>query len=83
MTEAYGRPAFGDRVTLACSCQAEVVMPLIIFLPRHSVVRVVANDSRCQGLAHAIGSGLVVRWSDDVVVRVCKDAHAASFLTNG
>ena len=63
-------PAFGDRVTLTCSCEAEIVVPLIIFLPRHCVVRIVGRSSTCRALEHAIGRRLVVRWSHDKGRRV-------------
>ena len=56
-------PAFGDRVTLTCSCEAEIVVPLIIFLPRHCVVRVVRRGSSCFALDHTEARRLVVGWS--------------------
>jgi len=37
------RSRVGDRVTLTCSCAAEVVVPTIIRLPRHQVVRIVTH----------------------------------------
>ena len=37
-----GLIAAGDKLTLARSCEAEVIVPLIIMLPRHHVVRILA-----------------------------------------
>jgi len=56
------RSRVGDRVTLTCSCAAEVVVPTIIRLPRHQVVRIVTHGKKCRGLGHANGRRAVVRW---------------------
>ena len=37
--------AAGETLTLACSCEAEVMVPLIIMLPRHHVVRILSADN--------------------------------------
>jgi hypothetical protein len=42
------RPRLGDRIAPACSCDAEVVVPFIIALPRHAVVRIVSRGAACR-----------------------------------
>jgi hypothetical protein len=73
MSMRGGLPAFGDRVTLTCSCEAEIVVPLIMFLPRHCVVRIVGRSSNCRAPEHTMGRRLVVRWSHDRGRRVFGD----------
>jgi hypothetical protein len=64
MTER-GRPTIGDRVTLACSCQAEVVVRLVLFLPRHAVVRIISRGQNCRRHDHVRGRRVLVRWRED------------------
>jgi hypothetical protein len=52
----------GDRVTLACSCEGVVVVPIIIMLPRHCVVRIVARREKCR-IGHILRRRVVVRWT--------------------
>ncbi len=66
-------PAFGDRITLACSCDAEVAVPLIISLPRRSVVRIIARSPSCEIPEHTRGRRVVVRWTRDGDDRVFED----------
>jgi len=56
------RSRVGDRVPLTCSCAAELVVPTIIGLPRHHVVRILTRGKACRGLGHARGRRAVVRW---------------------
>ena len=51
----------GERLTLACSCRAEIVVPVIAMLPRHHVARILLRGARCQGLDHSQGQRAVVR----------------------
>jgi hypothetical protein len=51
----------GQRLTLDCSCEADVVVPLILRMPRHSVVRICARGEKCN-LDHVRGRRVVVRW---------------------
>jgi hypothetical protein len=60
MKNRSGRPKAGDRLTLACSCQAEVIVPIIMMLPRHHVVRIVTRGEKCHGLRHTRGRRVVV-----------------------
>jgi len=71
-------PTLGDRVTLACSCDAEVVVRLIIFLPRHCVVRVVKRGSNCHALEHVEGRRMVVRWTNSGGHRIFSDVFRGS-----
>jgi hypothetical protein len=59
------RPVVGDRVTLACSCQAEVAVQMVVFLPRHAVVRILSGDPSCRKVSHARGRRVLVRWRED------------------
>ena len=43
----------GDKVTLTCSCEGEIVVPLVIHAPRHHVVRLTRRGDRC-------GSGVIL-----------------------
>ena len=67
----------GWRLTLACSCEAEVVVPLIMIVRRHCVVRILAPRDRCQKLHHAPGDSAVVRWQWEGGRRVFADVHAS------
>lgn len=64
------RSRVGDRVTLMCSCAAEVVVPTIIRLPRHHVVRILTRGMSCRGLGHARGRRAVVRWQPSGARRI-------------
>jgi hypothetical protein len=55
-----GRPRLGDRITLACSCDAEIVVPLIIRLPGLAVVRIVSRGAACNH-GHDARQRVVVR----------------------
>jgi hypothetical protein len=57
---AGARLTLGDCVILACSCEAEVVTPLVIHAPRHHVVRITRHGTRCS-LDHRRGGRVVVR----------------------
>jgi len=57
---AGARLKLGDRVILACSCDAEVVTPVVIHAPRHHVVRITRHGTRCS-LDHWRGDRVVVR----------------------
>ena len=61
MKNHSARTKAGDRLTLECSCEAEVIVPVIIMLPRNHVVRIVARGTKCRGLRHARGRRVVVR----------------------
>jgi hypothetical protein len=54
-------PRVGDRLSLGCSCDAEIVLALIATLPAHSVVRVLKRSEKCR-LGHLVGQRVVVRW---------------------
>jgi hypothetical protein len=70
----YGdRARLGDRLTLTCSCEVEVIVPTIIMLPRHHVVRILARGKSCLGLHHARGRRAVVRWSPEGAHRAFTD----------
>jgi hypothetical protein len=71
------RSRVGDRVTLACSCVAEVVVPTILRLPRHHVVRIVTHGKTCRGLGHVRGRRAVVRWRPSGRRRSYIDVHQA------
>jgi hypothetical protein len=58
---AVTRLKLGDRVILACSCEAEVVVPTVIHAPRHHVVRIRAHGKNCRSLGHRRGQRVVVR----------------------
>jgi hypothetical protein len=71
------RSRVGDRVTLTCACAAEVVVPTIIRLPRHHVVRILTRGKSCRGLGHARGRRAVVRWRPSGARRIYTDVHQA------
>jgi hypothetical protein len=71
-----GLIAAGETLTLSCSCEAEVVVPLIIMLPRHHVVRILAPGEWCRTLHHLRGDRIVVRSEDESGGRVFADIHA-------
>jgi hypothetical protein len=62
----------GQRLTLECSCEAEVVVPLILMMPRHLVVRIAARGEKCN-LDHVRGRRAVVRWQAKGAHRTFKD----------
>jgi hypothetical protein len=72
-----GLIAAGDKLTLACSCEAEVIVPLIIMLPRHHVVRILTAGQQCRVLHHRRGDRVVVRWDSKDGDRIFGDIHAA------
>lgn len=67
------RARVGDRLTLTCSCEAEVVVPTIIMLPRHYIIRIVARGANCHGFHHARGHRAVIRWKPEGAFRVFTD----------
>lgn len=77
MKHHSGLIAAGEKVTMACSCQAEVLVPLIIMLPRHHVVRILAEGQQCRVLQHRRGDRVVVRWEWKDGDRIFRDIHAA------
>ena len=77
MKHHSGLIAAGDKVTLACSCEAEVLVPLIIMLPRHHVVRILAAGQQCRVLHPRRGDRVVVRWEWKDGGRIFGDIHAA------
>jgi hypothetical protein len=76
MKHGSGRPLPGDRVTLACSCKAQIVVPLIIMLPRRGIVRIVARGAKCR-MGHIRRRRVVVRWTRHGTRRVFTDIDAA------
>jgi len=62
MTQRSVLSKVGDRLTLTCSCVAEVVVPIILMLPRHHVVRILARGEHCRRLHHTRGCRVVVHW---------------------
>jgi hypothetical protein len=62
MSPTVRLPKLGDKVTLACSCRAEVVVPLIVLMPRHSVVKILGRGPECQ-VGHVPSRRAVVRWT--------------------
>ena len=77
MKHHSGLIAAGEQLTLACSCEAEVIVPLIIMLPRHHVVRILARGEQCHALHHLRGDRVVVRWERKDGGRIFTDIHAA------
>ena len=69
--------AAGETLTLACSCEAEVMVPLIIMLPRHHVVRILSAGQQCHALHHRRGDRVVVRWESKDGGRIFGDIYAA------
>jgi hypothetical protein len=63
------------QLTLACSCRAAVVVPIIIMLPRHSVVRIVECGPTCAGLDHIRGRRVVVVWRRKARRRAFRDVR--------
>jgi hypothetical protein len=59
-SDTMPNPRTGQRLTLACSCEAVVAVPMILMMPKHFVVRVVARGKKCD-LGHARGRRVVVR----------------------
>jgi hypothetical protein len=55
-------PRLGDRIRLACSCDGEVVVPLVIAMPRHAVARIVAVAQWCRH-SHHLRQRVVMRWA--------------------
>jgi hypothetical protein len=74
MKHYAGRPQMEDRVTLACSCEGDVVVPIIIMVPRHCVVRIVARGEKCR-IGHILRSRVVVRWTRRGTRRLFVDIH--------
>ena len=62
-------------MTLACSCSAEIVVPLILMLPRHSVVKILARGNRCD-VGHVSRRRAVVRWMQQGSQRVFVNVSA-------
>jgi hypothetical protein len=69
--------AAGASITLDCSCEAKIVVPTIVMMPRHHVVRVVAHGARCRERDHRPGSRLIVRWVRAGGRRVYRDVSAS------
>ena len=63
-------------MTLACSCKAQIVVPLIIMLPRRGIVRIVARGAKCR-MGHIRRRRVVVRWTRHGTRRVFTDIDAA------
>jgi hypothetical protein len=62
----------GERVILGCSCEAEVVTPAVVMLPRHALVRIAARGSSCR-LGHLVGRRVTVKWLRERGRRTLKD----------
>jgi hypothetical protein len=77
VTYNSGLTAAGEKLTLACSCEAEVVVPLILMLPRHHVVRILAVGEQCHALHHRRGDRVIVRWEQKGGGRIFTDIHKA------
>jgi hypothetical protein len=76
MTAPGGLVRASERLTLACTCETEVLVPMIIMLPRHHVVRILKRGATCHGLDHVPGHRAVVRWELKEGRRIVKDIHA-------
>jgi hypothetical protein len=76
MKHRGGRLQLGDRVTLDCSCKGEIVVPIIIMLPRRGIVRIVARGEKCR-MGHIRRRRVVVRWTRHGTRRVLTDVDAA------
>ena len=63
----------GDRLTLACSCEVDIVVPLIVMMPRRSVATIRARGAACPRTDHVAGYRVVIRWTDDAGARVYDD----------
>ena len=63
----------GDRLTLACSCEVEVIVPTIIMMPRRVVASIRTRGATCPRSDHAAGRRVVIGWTDDNGVRVYDD----------
>ncbi|MEP6936337.1 MAG: hypothetical protein ABI988_20740, partial [Nitrospirota bacterium] len=57
---------------LVCSCDCEVVVPLVIMLPRHAVVRVAAPGKSCRH-SHRVSQRVMTRWEYSDSGRVFAD----------
>jgi len=66
----------GARLTLECICETEVVVPVIIMLPRHRVVRILKRGGTCHGLDHVPGHRAVVRRELNEGRRIAEDICA-------
>ena len=77
MKHHSGMSAVGEKVTLACSCEAPVIVSLIIMLPRHRVVHILAAGQQCHALNHRRGDRVVVRWAWKEGGRIFVDIEAA------
>jgi len=53
-------PRLGDRVMLACSCEIEIVLPVIILVPLHSAAQILSRGDTCR-VGHTPGRRVMVR----------------------